>query len=518
MKKILYKYSNRLLLSCMVLTFLLLAACEEDDNFDQPVITEVRNYAASPDDTVVQTIQAGQWVVVMGENLSRVTQVLFGSVPATVNRTFFTDQSIVVQVPSIPFQSVVPGKLNELTLITNGGAATFSINITGAPLISLVRNFADSPNDTIVDVITPGQQINIVGYNLKSATAIAFQGIPADLANVVYTDSSVVVRVPEELSGSDASLANTISVTTEIGTGTFAIKILGPPTVTRVSYEVPKEGDQVYLYGNNFSSIQSITFAGVEISSFEVTEDEKRIGFIAPALTESGPVVVTTLGGTFTSAYNVNDKATGAISNYEWDGKFQWDWWGGASLAVEDPSLNEGWISVFPEFSGNGSKFLALNVGALASGAGADWNTAIRITGGNAVPWFPSADNLSDPANSWALKFEINVSENWNGGTLIIKTNNSDYMVRYEPWQVSPTKTVDFKTDGWQTVVIPLNSFRRNDATLGEGKGAPIVTIDELFNMGSTTADLVLYLHNYGAADTPTGLRSAFDNFRVVRQ
>jgi hypothetical protein len=228
MKKILFKYSYGLLISMMITTLLLLAACEDDENLGQPVILEVRNYAASPDDTAVQTIQAGQWVVVMGENLSGVSQVLFGSVPATVNKTFFTDQSIVIQVPSIPFDSVSQDKLHELTLVSEGGTTTFSINITGNPLITHVRNFAPSPNDTIVDAITPNQHINLIGFNLTNATAISFQGVNADLTGIIYTDSSVIVKVPDDFSKADLSQANKVTYTTAVGAGTFSIKIFDP--------------------------------------------------------------------------------------------------------------------------------------------------------------------------------------------------------------------------------------------------------------------------------------------------
>lgn len=504
----------------MAVTMLCVLSCEDEDEVSgPPVVTEIRNYAASPEDTLITSLNTGQWVVLIGKNLTDISGVYFNnSVAADINTSFLNDQYLVVQVPSIPFSLVPKYNLNKVTVVNSKGAFTYEILIVGEPEITGVRNFADSPNDTLVNYILPGQEINIIGFNFQNATEIAFQGIAADLEGVVFTDTSAIVTVPEDLSGGDATLANTISITNPIGTGMLQIKIIGPPTVTSVSYEVPKEGDQVYLYGNNFSSIQSITFAGTEITSYEVSEDESTIGFIAPALTQSGPVVIMTVGGSFTSAYNVNDKSTGAISNFEWDGAFRWDWWGGASLAVEDASLNEGWIGVYPEHIGNGTKFLAMNLAVTAPDGGADWNSAVRITGGNAGPWFPSVDNLSDLASSWSLKFEINIPENWNGGTLVIRTTNGDYMARYEPWQVTSSKTEPYKTVGWQTLAIPLSSFRRNDGTLGDGKGAQITTINELFNMGSTTGDLLVYLHNYGAEDTKTGFKAAFDNFRVVRR
>lgn len=211
----------------MAAVSLLLSACEKDE-LSPPVITEIRNYAASPADTVVQTLQAAQWVVVLGQNLGDVSQVYFGSIPATLNHTLLTDGSIVVQVPSIPFDSVAREKVNVVTVVNGSGSASFTINITGAPMISHVRNYAAAPKDTIINTIIPGQTINIVGYNLKNATKIAFQGLDANLAGVTYTDSSVIVKVPNNFTGADPLLANKITYGTAIDTIDYSIQIFDP--------------------------------------------------------------------------------------------------------------------------------------------------------------------------------------------------------------------------------------------------------------------------------------------------
>jgi hypothetical protein len=208
MKKIIYNRIFFLLFSCIA-GVLGLSACEEkDDVAALPVITEIRNYAASPSDSLVETLKAGQWVVVLGKNLGEISQVNFGSRPANINPTLITDQSIVVQVPSIPFDSVAREKVNVVTVVNSAGSTSFTINITGPPMISRVRNYATAPKDTATSIIVPGQSINIVGYNLKNALTIAFQGVKADLAGAVYTDSSVIVKVPSNFSGADPLLAN----------------------------------------------------------------------------------------------------------------------------------------------------------------------------------------------------------------------------------------------------------------------------------------------------------------------
>lgn len=519
MKKLIFKNTVSWSLLAAIMAVLVMSCEDENEASSPPVLTEVRNYAASPNDTLVTTLTTGQWVVLIGKHLKGVSQVYFGSIPAEANNTLFTDGSIVVQVPSIPFESVPSDRVNEITVVNSKGSSTFTIGIIGAPLITHVRNGEDTPNDTIVNSVFQGQQVNIVGYNLKNATEISFQGVAADLANIVYTDTSVIVKVPDNLSGSNASLAHTISYTTAIGTSHFAIKIIGPPLILFVSNENPIEGDSVFLFGDSFLGIQNLTFAGETISDYFVSEDATLIGFVVPALTQSGPVEITTLSGVFTTAFKVNDITTGAISNFEWDGLFNWDWWGGANLSVADASKNEGWISVFPEYNGNNGKFLTLHTGVLASGGGADWNTAVRITNSDAgVPWFTSTSSLEDEASEWALKFEFNVPEDWEGASLCIKTSNANYMVRYEPWQISPTKTQPVKTEGWTTLTIPLNAFRTNDTAQGDGKGTPATKVKDLFNMGSTSGVLLIYVHNYGSEDTETVFHAAFDNFRVVKR
>jgi hypothetical protein len=517
MKKTLL-YIHFLLLLCVATGIMTLSSCKKDKP-GAPHITNLRNYAASPNDTILQTVAAGQWVVVEGENLSGVTQVYFGTIPASVNTTYFSDRYLVIQIPSIPFPSVPANKLNEIIVVSEGGTATYKVNITGTPIISYVKNSEASPKDTIIHSVVPNQLITIIGYNLKDATKIAFQGVPADLANVGYTDSSVTVRVPAELSGGDASLVNTISLTTKLGTGTFSIKIIGPPIITGISYEIPKQGDSVYVYGNNFISVSKLTFAGTAVTSYKIIT-ENVIGFTAPSLSnDGGPVSIETLSGTYTTAYKVNDVnfinagGVGIIANMEWGDYFGYAWWGGANLTSSDP--NSGWPPYNADFGVGLGMYLELKSNVLSGGAGDDGN-AIQINEAKSG-WVPAA-NLNDPGTGWALKFEINVPKAWKGGTVCIKSNSNDYMARYEPWQISSSQSVAYSTKGWQTVTIPLSEFRKTDATLGEGKGASIAKITDLFSTGTETGRLKVYLHNYSTSATATSFDAAFDNFRVVKR
>jgi len=494
MKKILYNCIYGPVLCSMMMTFLLLSGCEDDTDQASPVITEVRNYAASPDDTVLQEVNTGQWVVVLGKNLGGVREVYFGGVRASLNTNLTTSESIVIQIPSIPFPSVPKDKLNAITVVNGGGMASFEISVIGAPIISAVRNYAEAPNDTIVNSLFPGQKINIVGFNLKDPTSIAFQGIEADLGNIIYTDSSAIVQVPADLAGSDDDLLNSITYTNRVGPGTFRIKILGPPIITAISYENPDEGDEVYVYGRNFVVVEGVTFAGVAISDYEVSPDSASVRFIVPALTESGPVMITTAAGSYTTLYNVNDLTTGVIDNFDDISPLGW-----GSTVSDDPA----------NYPGNKGKYNIFQNDPIAPWDWGAWN-AKRILVLNPVQWVPEA-NVGDPLNTWAVKFDINVPDDWNGNTLFVSSEHNDFRGVYEPWKDAKGKAFNFRTSGWQTVVIPLSQFRNGWG----GSTAPKNITDLLGDKGNSA--MILQTMNISDKTTPTGLNIAVDNIRVVK-
>jgi hypothetical protein len=495
MKKIIFTqiYSLQFFMAAIAT---LLFACEKD-NINPPMITEIRNYAASPDDTLITNLNTGQWVVILGDNLSEVTQAYFGTTAASINQTLTTDRSVVVQVPAIAFDRIPRDQVNVVTLVSNGGTTSYEIEIIGAPLISRVREYADAPNDSTLKTIFPGKQINIVGYNLKNPTSIAFQGVEADLSSVIYTDTSAIVSVPGDLSGSDDAFVNMITYTNSVGSGSYSIRILGPPIITAVSYENPNEGDVVFLLGNNFVSVESVTFAGEEITSFEESPDGKTVGFVVPALTESGPVVITTPAGTFTTPYNVNDVTTGILSDFD---NISPIGWGGSGATVSDDPT---------KFPGNKGKYAQLQNDLLNPWDWGAWNGG-RIMILDAVTWLPAA-NVTDPLNSWAVKFELNVPDDWNGTTMFVSSEHNDFRAFLEPWKKANGDTFSFQTEGWQTVTIPLSQFFK-----GWGGAAPPTNIAELIGAGGVSA-IAIQTMNISNKTTPKGLNAAIDNVRVVK-
>jgi hypothetical protein len=475
----------------------LFAACKKNNIDSPPVISEIRSYVATPNDTALTSLVAnGQWVVIMGRNLKNAIQIKFNGVTASFNSTLFTENSAVVQIPRIMFSTIDTSKLYTIEYTTTGGSTTFVFKLgPGAPTISAISNVFANPGDSVF----------LFGTNLVLVQSFSYAGtrIPSFKSNLDGTSLGFLMPAQQP--------TDQILLTTKGGSVTF--KIEATPTITGVSNENAIAGDSVYVYGTYLRNIQSFTFAGAAITSFQSSADNNSVGFVMPSVSTSGPVSITTQFGSVTTVYKVNDIGTvpGSISNWEWGGNFNWQWWGGSSLYSGDPG--SGWPPYNPDFPGNNSLYQVIQRGILSGGEGNTWsNYAIRM---NATQWVPTA-NINDPIENWAFKFEVNIPQPWNGGTIDIQSSDATYIARWEPWQTSPTTTAPFTTNRWRTIVIPFSMFRKTDATLGEGKGASMTKFADL--LGPTgNSECTVYIHNYSTSETTTGFYGAFDNLRVVR-
>ncbi|HEY9195046.1 MAG TPA: glycan-binding surface protein [Mucilaginibacter sp.] len=492
-------YLSLFFLPLLFITVALLPACKKNSDSGAsapPVITAIKSYVASPNDTVINAAVAkGQWVVITGHNLQNATQIYFDGVPASFNTALFAPGSAVVQIPAIQFSTVDTTKLYTVKYATPAGTTTFAFKLgPAAPTITAISNVFAAPGDSV----------HLFGANLVLVQRFVYGGTPITSFKSSLDGTSLGFLMPA------ATPTDQISVVAKAGTVNF--KIVATPTITGVSNENANKGDSVIVYGTYLKNIQSLSFAGTPITSFKEAADLGSVRFVLPALTKSGPVSVTTKFGSATTVYNVNDISTGAISNWEWSGAFNWQWWGGANLTSGDP--NSGWPPYNPDFPGNSSLYMVLKNSALSPAEGNTYsNYAIRM---NEAQWVPKA-NMGDPVDNWAFKFEVNIAKPWNGGTIDIFSGiDSSPIARWEPWQKTPTSTAAYSTKGWITVTIPLSAFRKPDATLGEGKGDSIAKLADLVGPTGNTSCYV-YIHNYGTATTATGFYGAFDNLRVVK-
>ncbi len=367
-----------------------------------------------------------------------------------------------------------------------------------APVITSVRNYAASPADTLVNSITTGQWVVLIGHHLKDAVQISFNGVPATINSVMFSDTSATVLVPAVIPFPTipAESLNTIRYTTRQGVTTFTFNIAAPPpSITAISNEYAQEGDSVYISGLNLFFIKDFTFAGTAITHFKEASDGTSVGFVLPALTQSGPVIINTKSGTATTSFNVNDDQTGMLCNFDNINTFSW----GATVDNNN--------SAFP---GNRGYYAILQNDKLPAGDGNWWNPG-RSINTNDVQWIPT-DSLNVPVEDYALKFEINVPAAWTGTSIyVIKGYGFDYLARYEPWQGADGAVIPFMTKGWRTVTIPLSLFRTND-----GKGTAAASLTAL--LGATANGAVnIQTKNFSGAPSASGLQAAIDNIRVVK-
>ena len=481
---------------------ILFASCNNDKT-SAPVITGVRNYVASPNDTILHSaVAASQWVVIEGQNLKNVLQITFDGVPTTFNGALLAPNSAVVQIPAILFSTIDVNKLYTIEYVTTEGSTKFSFKLGPAvPTITAISNVFANPGDSVY----------IYGTDLFLIKSLSYGGATITSTSLSLNGTALGFVMPNP-----APTSGDVTVTTVSGTSTFQIVAL--PTITGISNENANVGDSVYIYGTYLKSIQSVSFSGVDISSYKSSSDGKSIGFILPSSVATGTASITTAFGSVTTVYDVynmynvryvGDATTGVLANMEWGNAFGWQWYGGSNLSVSDPNSTEGWISLHTDMAVNTGMFISITDPALAAGAK---GSSIPIGG---AQWIP-AGNMNDPVSNWALKFEVNIPQPWNGSTIAIQAGFANsYTARYEPWQVSSSKTAAYSTKGWRTVTIPLSMFRAKDATLGEGKGAPVLTLSALLGTGNTSC--TVFNVNYGSSGTTTGFNGGFDNFRVVK-
>lgn len=505
---------------CVTAICILFASCKSDE-IGSPVITSIRMCNASPNDTLMSvgnpktdTIWSGgtgKYVAIIGQNLQNALSIKVNGVAAPFNNALLASTSAVVPIPDIVYSTIDTTKLYTLEYVTTTGSTTFSFKLGPAkPIISAISDVFANPGDSVY----------VYGTNLVLVQNFSYGGTPITSYKINLAGTALGFKMP-----SPAPTSGQVSLTTKTGSSNFKIEAL--PTITGVSNENANPGDSVYVYGTYLKSVQSFTFGGADISAYKSSNKGNSIGFVLPASPQSGIVSITTAFGTASTVYKVNDRnnTDGVLANMEWSDYFGWGWWGGATLTVNSAANSQGWITVRSDFDGvlgtNNSQFVSYKTtGTMKSGDGSssDGKYNFPINGDITKGWkWIAESNLSDPVDNWAIKFEMSIAHPWNGGTLCFTSGFAgNYMARYEPWQITASGTAAFSTKGWQTVTIPLSSFRASDKTLGDGKGASVTSLTSL--LGSTgSTSLNIYLHNFSTASITTDFYAAFDNVRVVR-
>jgi len=215
----------------------------------------------------------GSSVTISGSAFTGATSVTFSGAAATF--TVNSDSQITATVPS----AATTGPISVTTLSGTGASpASFTVTAQPVPAISAV-----SPSSATV-----GSSVTISGSALTGATSVTFNGLAATFT--VVSDTKITATVPS------GALTGPLTVTTPYGSSTSSTSFGVIPAVSSFSPTSGKAGTIVTISGSAFTGATSVTFNGVA-APFSANSYAQLTATV-PAGATTGPIAVTTVGGT----------------------------------------------------------------------------------------------------------------------------------------------------------------------------------------------------------------------------
>jgi uncharacterized repeat protein (TIGR03803 family) len=228
-------------------------------------------------DLVTWTAKVGKTVEILGQGFTGTTAVSFNGVSATFTKV--SDTYMTATVPA--------GALTGTVTVTT---STSTMKSNRAFLVTpQIKSF--TPASGVV-----GTSVKITGVSLTQATKVTIGGKPASFT--VNSDTQVTATVP-----AGAKTGAKIIITTAGGIASSPLAFTVVPSITSFSPTSGPVGTSVTITGNSFKGTTKVTFGGVAATSFQVISDT-QVDALVPTGAVTGPIAVTTPGGTGTSATN----------------------------------------------------------------------------------------------------------------------------------------------------------------------------------------------------------------------
>ena len=131
---------------------------------------------------------------------------------------------------------------------------------------------------------------------------LATKASGADKVAKARSCSGVTPKI-RKVSPDEGATGAKITITTPGGIASSPLAFSVVPSITSFSPTSGPVGTAVTITGNSFKSATKVTFGGVAATSFQVISDT-QVDALVPTGAVTGPVAVTTPGGTGTSATN----------------------------------------------------------------------------------------------------------------------------------------------------------------------------------------------------------------------
>jgi len=376
---------------------------------------------------------------------------------------------------------------------------------SGSPKIDRIRLLNPAKKDSTFTAALPGTQVVIEGENIGGVQKIYFNGVEAWFNPVYNTDQVMIVTIPRyaPTAANKPDVDSKIRMLTSHGEAFYDFTLTPPdPAITYIKNENALPGQDLTIVGESLFQVLNVTFPGDRVvTAFSASPDGTQLVVKVPAdlgIT-SGVLTVNTKFGKVNSAGPINKVAgEGMISNFSqasqvsW-GVFNWGYFGG--ILTNNATL----------FPNNREHYLQNLFGGIDAN-NSNWYEGNRSGNFTRYKVF-NTFTASDPANLYALKFEMNTIEPWKAGVCLLRFNDA-YANRWTPYLSAPGKS--FSTGNtWQTITVPLSEFKTS-----EGKGTAAATLGNI-----VAADGTLLLNYRFITETePIALfNSAFDNFRIVK-
>lgn len=274
-----------------------------------------------------------------------------GVVPPNQGQCFIAYSADKLLQPGTPSASTTP-VCQAGTVLADGAACRVDVDAICRGLLGVAPTLASASPGS--GPITGGTTVTLTGTNLTGATGVSFDGVPATSVNVVDANNITAIT-PAHAVGTVDVAVNTPAGMARLA-GSFQY-IVPAPTISSVN---PNSGSSlggtiVTLTGTNFTGATGVSFGGAPGTSFTVVNNT-TINVVTPAHAAGAvDVVVTTAGGTATSAGGFTYYDAPSISSISPTGGTTA---GGDTVTISGAGLG-GTTSV--TFDGNASSFLVVS-------------------------------------------------------------------------------------------------------------------------------------------------------------
>lgn len=180
-----------------------------------------------------------------------------------------------------------------------GGGTAFKLDVD----IPAITGFSPATAAT-------GATVAIVGSNFTGATGVTINGKAATFT--VVDDNNINAVVP-----AGGTLTGNIVVTTPVAVASKGVfTFIPPPTITSFTPTSGKTGDTITITGTVFTGATAVTFTGGASATSYIVKSATQITAVVPAEATTGKIMVTTPGGTATSAASFTFYPTPSITSF----------------------------------------------------------------------------------------------------------------------------------------------------------------------------------------------------------